>query len=73
MAVSTKKCTVYIEPRRKNDRERLVIEIPKGKRDIYKAAAQELCLSLSKLVQNGVEEYIRNHFNEKSTITNKNS
>ena len=45
--------------------ERLAVEIPKGKRDIYKVAAQELGLSLSRLVQNGVEEYIQNHTGEK--------
>ena len=57
---------ICIDYPRKNNRERLAIEVPKGKRDEYKAAAQELGLSLSRLVQNGVEEYIRNHFDKKS-------
>lgn len=45
-------------------RDMIAVEVPKGKRDIYKIAAQELGLSLSRLVQNGVEEYIKNHVNE---------
>lgn len=39
----------------------ITIQVPKGKRDAYKMAAIELGLSLSMLVQYGVEEYIRNH------------
>ena len=63
MTVSKDKQFVHINinPRRKDKWERLAVEIPKGKRDIYKMAARELGLSLSKLIQNGVEEYIKNH------------
>ena len=39
----------------------VAVQVPKGKRDVYKMAAAELGLSLSMLVQYGVEEYIRNH------------
>ena len=66
MTVSKDKQFVHINinPRRKDKWERLAVEIPKGKRDIYKMAARELGLSLSKLIQNGVEEYIKNHGEE---------
>lgn len=46
---------------RAEKRDRLSTDIPKGKRDVYNAAAKELKLSLAQLIQNGVEEYIRNH------------
>lgn len=36
-------------------------KIRKGKRELYKAAADELKLSLSRLLQLGAEEYIVNH------------
>ena len=42
----------------------VAFQVPKGKCDAYKMVAQELGLSLSKLVQMGVEEYIRNHAEE---------
>ena len=66
MTVSKDKQFVHINinPRRKDKWERLAVEIPKGKRDIYKMAARDLGLSLSKLIQNGVEEYIKNHGEE---------
>lgn len=38
--------------------------VKKGKRDEYNAAAKKLKLSLAQLIQNGVEEYIRNHAGE---------
>ena len=41
--------------------DRLSTDIPKGKRDAYNLAASELGLSLSKLIQNGVEEFIARH------------
>ena len=66
MTVSKDKQFIHIniDPRRKDKWERLAVEIPKGKRDIYKTAAQELGLSLSVLIQIGVEEYIKNHGEE---------
>lgn len=36
-------------------------DVPKGKRDEYKTKAKELGLSLAKLIQIGVEEFIKNH------------
>ena len=44
--------------------DRLAIWVKKGKRDIYKKAAAELGVSLSMLVRDGVEEFIRNHLSE---------
>lgn len=66
MAMSKDKLFVRINinPHRKDKWERLVVEIPKGKREAYKIAARELGLSLSKLIQNGVEEYIKTHGEE---------
>lgn len=49
---------------RAEKRDRLSTDIPKGKRDVYNAAAKELKLSLAQLIQNGVEEYIKNHGGE---------
>ena len=39
-------------------------EVSKAKGEEYRAAAKELNLSLAKLIQNGVEEYIQNHGGE---------
>ena len=44
--------------------DRLAIWIKKGARDNYKQSAAKLGVSLAMLVQNGVEEYIRNHVGE---------
>lgn len=41
--------------------DRITMDVPKGKRDAYKQIAAELNLSLSQLVQNGVEGYARNY------------
>lgn len=49
---------------RQEKRDRLSTDIPKGKRAEYNAAAGHLGISLALLVQNGVEEYIRNHAGE---------
>ena len=46
---------------RAEKRDRLSTDIPKGKRDAYNLAASELGLSLSKLIQCGVEEFIARH------------
>ena len=40
-------------------------EVSKEKRDAYSAAAKSLGLSVSMLIQNGVEEFIKNHAGEK--------
>lgn len=50
--------------RNPNNYDRIIIEVRKGKRDAYKLAASELGLSLSMLVQRGVEEYVQNHADE---------
>lgn len=55
---------IHVDPRWKDKWERLPIQLPKGKRDAYKMAAQEFGIAMSKLVQNGVEEYIKNHGKE---------
>ena len=44
--------------------DRLAIWIKKGARDNYKQSAAKLGVSLAMLVQNGVEEYIKNHGGE---------
>ena len=44
--------------------DRIAADVPKGKREEYRAAAKELGLSLAKLIQYGVEEYIQNHGGE---------
>ncbi len=64
MTTSKNKRLICREPRQKDKRERLIVDIPKGKLGSYKMAARELGLSLSKLIQNGVEEYIKNHGEE---------
>lgn len=46
-------------------------EVSKGKRDEYNAAAKGFGLSLSMLVQKGVEEYIKNHGGELPASTPK--
>ena len=45
------------EKYRQEKRDLLAVEIPKGKRDEYKAKAAELGLSLSMLIQHSVESY----------------
>ena len=51
--------------------DRLAIWVKKGSRDDYKKSAAELGLSLAMLVQNGVEEYIKNHAGEMPLSTPK--
>lgn len=60
MAVSKAQALAVLKYRAKAY-DRLSTDVPKGKRDEYNAAAKSLSLSLSKLIQNGVEEYISNH------------
>lgn len=44
--------------------DRISIDVKKGKRDAYNAAAKNLDLSLSMLIQLGTEEFIQNHAGE---------
>ena len=48
--------------------DRIAADVPKGKREIYKTAANDMGLSLALLIQNGVEEFIKNHAGEKVTL-----
>ena len=52
--------------------DRIAADVPKGKREVYNAAAKELNLSLAKLIQAGVEEYIANHAGEVVTVKPEN-
>ena len=45
-------------------RDRISIDVPKGTRDTYNQSAAELKLSLAKMIQYAVEEYIRNRAGE---------
>ena len=49
----------------------VAVQVPKGKRDAYKIAAIELGLSLSMLIQRGVEEYVKNHVVEAPSVIEK--
>lgn len=49
---------------RQEKRDQLAVDVPKGKRDAYKAIAAELGLSLSMLIQNSVEAFAGNHVSE---------
>ena len=44
--------------------DQITIEVPKGKREEYKTAAEDLQLTFKALIQNGIEEYIQNHAGE---------
>lgn len=57
---------IYIELP-KYPRDKIAINVSKGKRDFYRQAAKELSLSLSVLIQRGVEEFILNH-SDKETL-----
>lgn len=54
---------------RSEKRDQISVDVPKGKRDAYKRIAAELNLSLSMLIQNGVEGYATNHAGEVITPT----
>lgn len=41
--------------------ERIVIDVKKGKRDFYKQEAAKRGLSLAMLIQNAVEDYLKNN------------
>ena len=48
--------------------DRISIDVKKGKRDAYNAAAKNLDLSLSMLIQLGTEEFIQNHAGENFSV-----
>lgn len=50
----------------KDKYDRLAVNIPKGKRDAYTSAAHAFGISVSGLVQLGVEEFIATHSDEES-------
>lgn len=51
--------------------DRISIDVKKGKRDTYNAAAKDLDLSLAMLIQLGTEEFIQNHAGEKFSVPAK--
>ena len=63
MAVSSAK-RLAIKTYQQKKCDRLTVDVPKGKRDAYKAIAAELGLSLSMLIQNSVETFAGNHVSE---------
>lgn len=63
MAVSKRLCVDGKLPSRIL-RDRLVIEIPKGKKDDYRQIAKAMGLSMSRMIQTAVEEYAKNHAGE---------
>ena len=42
----------------------IAADVSKVKGDLYRQSAKELNLSLSMLIQNGIDEYLQNHFGE---------
>ena len=52
--------------RLKDKPDRLTVNLPEGKRDMYTSAAHTFGISISGLVQLGVEEFIANHADEES-------
>ena len=52
--------------RLKDKYDRLSVNLPEGKRDAYTAAAHTFGISISGLVQLGVEEFIAHHADEES-------
>ena len=63
MAVSRAK-RISIAAYQQEKCDRLIADVPKGKREVYKRIAAELNLSLASLIQVGVEEYARAHAGE---------
>ena len=51
---------------RAKENDRLVVDVPKGKRDVYVSAAHEFGISISGLIQLGVEEFIATHADNES-------
>ena len=52
--------------RLKDSYDRLTVNLPEGKRDVYVSAAHEFGISVSGLVQLGVEEFIATHSDTES-------
>ncbi len=63
MAVSQTR-RLSIEKYRREKRDQLAVDVSKGKRDVYKAGAATLRLSLSMLIQTVVEDYLSRHAGE---------
>ena len=63
MAIVNDKRLWCVEPP-KTSRDKIAINVPKGKRDVYRRAAAERGLSLSSLIQMGVEEFILKQVDE---------
>ena len=63
MAVSEAQ-KLAVEKYRREKRDQLAVDVPKGKRDAYKMIAAEKGLSLSQLIQNSVESFAGLHVGE---------
>lgn len=74
MAVSESQRLAVIKYRQEK-RDQIAVDVPKGKREEYKLKAAKLGLSLSMLIQHGVEsygeEFIANHSTESFTKPEK--
>ena len=44
--------------------DRVTVDVPKGKREIYKQLADEMGISMSKLIQYGVDEFAQKYTNK---------
>ena len=71
MAVSNAK-RIAIKKYQQEKRDRLTVDVPKGKREEYKAKAAKLGLSLSVLIQKGVETYGVNHAGQNLSAASQN-
>ena len=71
MAVSTAQ-RLARDKYRKEKRDQMTVEIPKGKREVYKLIAAELDRSLAQLIQDAVEEYGANHGGENLSLATQN-
>lgn len=49
------------EKYRREKRDQIALEVPKGKREAYRQIADELGVSMARLVQFSVEEFAQNH------------
>ena len=63
MAISEDKKLWCVEPS-KYPRDKIAINVPKGKRAVYRRAAAELGLNFSVFIQKSVEEFINNNADE---------
>lgn len=60
--ILAKEQAAAIEKFRAKKFDRVTVNVPKGKRDLYKLGAEFLDLSLSALIQNAVEDYLESHW-----------